>query len=128
MTSKAVSIPSSISVPTSQAWCVPHFLLVREHLSLTSRIRDNDGAGQWSTFIVDVGTPPQTGRVIFSSAGDETWLVVGAGCPSTYPTGCPENRGGQFSPANSTSWVNIDLSTLRLEENLGYIGNFVSPR
>ena len=74
-----------------------------------------------------MGTPPQTGRVIFSTAGDETWLVVAAGCPSAYPKGCAENRGGQFNPSNSTSWVSIDLATLRLEENLGYTGKSAVP-
>jgi hypothetical protein len=85
-------------------------------------IRDNDGAGIWSTFIVDVGTPPQPGRVIISTAGDETWLVTAAGCPPSYPEGCAEIRGEQFNPDNSTSWTNISLYTLALEENLGYSG------
>jgi hypothetical protein len=90
---------------------------------LTLRSRDNDGAGQWSTFAVQVGTPAQTSRVIVSTAGDATWVVLNQGCPTTYGSNCAFNRGGIFSVDNSTSWTDISLYELDLELNLGYTGN-----
>ncbi|KAG0649371.1 hypothetical protein D0Z07_4122 [Hyphodiscus hymeniophilus] len=104
MTSTVSSLPTPISVSTSQAW-------------------DNDGAGLWSTFVVQVGTPAQDSRVIISTAGDETWVVVGQGCIQSYGSNCAFNRGGIFSVENSTSWVDIGLFSLELESNLGYTGN-----
>lgn len=85
--------------------------------------RDNDGAGLWSTFVVQVGTPAQVSRVIVSTAGDETWVVLSPGCPTSYGSNCAFNRGGIFNVDNSTSWANIALYELDLELNLGYTGN-----
>lgn len=58
-----------------------------------------------------------------STAGDETWVVLSPGCPSSYGSNCAFNRGGIFSVDNSTSWANIALYELDLELNLGYTGN-----
>ncbi|KAH7336109.1 aspartic peptidase domain-containing protein [Rhexocercosporidium sp. MPI-PUGE-AT-0058] len=86
-------------------------------------IEDRDGAGEWSTFVVSVGTPAQVSRVIVSTAGYETWVVLGPGCPASYGSNCAFNRGGIFSVDNSSSWANISLFELDLERNLGYTGN-----
>lgn len=91
--------------------------------SILTAIRDHDGAGLWSTFVVQVGTPAQVSRVIISTAGDETWVVLDPGCPTSYGSNCAFNRGGVFSVDNSTSWANIALYELDLELNLGYTGN-----
>jgi hypothetical protein len=72
---------------------------------------------------VEVGTPPQPGRVIISTATDETWVIIGLGCPSFYGSNCNSSRGGVFDPASSTSWTNISNFELDLEQNLGYTGN-----
>jgi len=62
---------------------------------------------------------------MISTAGDETWLVLAIGCPSSYGSSCAEDRGKQFSIGNSTSWTNIQqFYTLSLETNLGYTGTF----
>lgn len=58
-----------------------------------------------------------------STAGDETWVILSAGCPTNYGSNCAFNRGGIFGVDNSTSWANIALYELDLEMNLGYTGN-----
>ncbi|TVY48337.1 Candidapepsin [Lachnellula occidentalis] len=89
----------------------------------TSQACDNDGAGSWSTFIVEIGTPAQPARVMVSTAGNEVWVVVPQGCPDKYGSNCAKDRGGIFTVDNSTTWTNIGLYTLELETNLGYTGN-----
>ena len=75
--------------------------------------------------MVQVGTPAQVSRVIVSTAGYETWVVVDQGCPPEYGAfrTCAFNRGNIFSVENTTSWVNIGLHELSLAQNLGYEGN-----
>ncbi|KAL2074840.1 hypothetical protein VTL71DRAFT_8619 [Oculimacula yallundae] len=85
--------------------------------------RENDGAGEWSSFAVSVGTPSQTSRVLVSTAGYETWVVLNDGCPTKYGSSCANERGGIFNTNNSSSWTNIELYTLSGETNLGYSGN-----
>ena len=92
-------------------------------LPLTMISRDSDGAGSWSTFAIQVGTPAQTARVIFSSAGYEAWVVDPQGCPEEYQGNCAHNRGGIVEVENSTSWSYIDVTTLALQTNLEYEGN-----
>lgn len=93
--------------------------------SLAHSCRDNDGTGPWSTFVIQVGSPAQVARVIVSTAGYESWVVVDQGCPPEYGAfrDCAFNRGNIFGVENSTSWVNIGLHELNLAENLGYEGN-----
>ncbi|KAF4619039.1 hypothetical protein G7Y89_g14808 [Cudoniella acicularis] len=104
MTSIALSTPSPISIPTSETW-------------------DSDGSGLWSTFVVDVGTPPQPARVLISTSNGETWVVGPEGCPAKYGDDCADSRGMTFQPDNSTTWTEIGLYELDLELNLGYTGN-----
>jgi hypothetical protein len=59
---------------------------------------------------------------MISTAAYETWVVVAAGCPANYGTSCANDRGGIFGVENSTSWMDIGLFSLRLEENIGYSG------
>lgn len=90
----------------------------------------NDGS--WSTFTVRVGTPPQDFRVLISTAGQETWVPVPEGCTSSDPSGCPSSRGalpfqGRLSTGflknESSTWSEINIFDLGLENNLGYDGN-----
>jgi hypothetical protein len=85
--------------------------------------RENDGTGYWSSFIVEIGTPPQSARVLISTASDETWTVINLGCPDSYGKDCTFNRGYIFDVENSTSWTNTSMFELDLEKNLGYNGN-----
>jgi hypothetical protein len=55
----------------------------------------NDGA--WSTFIIRVGTPAQTFRILPSTASEETWVPAPEECPVlNLPTEeCGDKRGVQ---------------------------------
>ncbi|CAG8953789.1 hypothetical protein HYFRA_00006681 [Hymenoscyphus fraxineus] len=98
------ALPSPISVPTSQFW-------------------DSDNGGIWSTFILNIGSPPQPSRVIISTSSSETWVVGPQGCPQKYGSNCEENRGLLFHPERSTSWTANNNFSLFLEEKLGLEGN-----
>jgi hypothetical protein len=73
----------------------------------------NDGT--WSTFIIRVGTPPQTFRVLISTAGQETWVPLAPqACLPTDPANCGDLRGAQtFQNAASAGFETneVHLST-----------------
>ncbi|KAF2683362.1 hypothetical protein K458DRAFT_452865 [Lentithecium fluviatile CBS 122367] len=83
------------------------------------------------TFIVRVGTPAQTFRVLPSTTGQETWIPVPEGCPFSDTANCADLRevypfqgvqsGVQYNV--SWTWKNIGLYDLVLERNLNYTGN-----
>ncbi|KAK3068270.1 hypothetical protein LTR53_014299 [Teratosphaeriaceae sp. CCFEE 6253] len=94
----------------------------------------NDGL--WNTFIVSAGTPPQSFRVLPSTAGQETWLPNPQGCTDANPNNpgyCGYLRGAlPINGANSSGFHNNETSTWDLigpytldaqEAELGYIGN-----
>jgi len=82
------------SVPPSQAW------------------DGNDG--KWSTFMIGVGTPAQTFRVLPSTAGQETWVPAPEGCellPNVSTEQCGDMRGAQvFQNAPSDGFVVNEVS------------------
>ena len=101
-------MPAPIVVPPSQDW------------------DGNDGP--WSSFTLQVGTPAQDVKVIISTAGDQTWVVLHQGCTASDPANCGALRGGEFFPNQSTTWVLNNGSShgyfdLALKANLGYFGN-----
>ena len=65
MTSKTSTIPTPISVSTSEA-CISSVQLVRDK-KLTLPNRDNDEGVLWNTFIVEVRTPPQPGSNFYQN-------------------------------------------------------------
>ena len=84
--------------------------------------------GPWSSFTVQVGTPPQDVKVLISTASYQTLVVVPEGCTSSDPPNCASSRGGEFVSSLSSTWRvnNITANgtfTLDLEGNLGYSGN-----
>lgn len=91
--------------------------------------RDFDGNdGPWSTFPIQIGTPPQTVKALISTASSQTWAVSPQGCTPSDPANCSTSRGGIFQPNTSTTWnqnqdVANGLSPLLLEANLGDTGN-----
>ncbi|MCJ1384446.1 hypothetical protein MMC17_007562 [Xylographa soralifera] len=93
--------PTPISVAPSQYW-------------------DGDD-GSWSSFAVQVGSPPQDVRVLISSSGSALWVVLPAGCIVTDPSDCPKSRGFTFYQNESSTWIEKGLFTLLLaaEEPLG---------
>lgn len=62
---RGLSLPAPIVIPASQ---------------------DFDGNdGPWSSFVLRVGTPAQTVKVMISTAGSQTWVVLPDGCTSLDP-------------------------------------------
>ncbi len=86
--------------------------------------RDFDGNdGPWSSFSIQIGTPPQTVKVLISTASSQTWAVVPQGCTQSDAANCSVSRGGVFQPSSSTTWkqnqdIADGLSPLTLEANL----------
>lgn len=96
----------------------------------TQEFDGNDG--QWSTFAISVGTPGQSFRILPSTSGSETWLPVPDGCTSSDPDNCATSRGADpfngkassgFETNQSSTWNQIGLYNLGLEDNLNYSGN-----
>jgi hypothetical protein len=90
-------------------------------------IRDGND-GPWSTFAFQVGTPPQTIKLLPSTASYETWAIATEGCQPGEPTDCHTLRGELYSYNASTTW-DSNLSTastnvypLELEVALNYTG------
>jgi hypothetical protein len=76
---------------------------------------DFDGDdGSWSTFAVEVGTPPQSFRVLPATFGQEALLPVPDGCAQFTFKGCGDMRGANavdggpssgFQMNESSTWV-----------------------
>ena len=88
--------------------------------------------GKWSTFIVQIGTPPQDFRVLPSTAGQETWVPNPEGCTPSDPSNCGYARGAQvfnnqqstgFQTNESSSWQSLGVYDLNFETNLDYENN-----
>ncbi|MCJ1357288.1 MAG: hypothetical protein MMC33_007284 [Icmadophila ericetorum] len=92
-----------ISVPPSQNW-------------------DGDD-GPWSSFAIQVGTPPQYVRVFISTSSSATWVVLPAGCDGAGDTtaiqDCVGSRGGVFTPNASSTWHERGYFSLAAEDSLG---------
>ena len=64
-------------------------------------------------------------RVLPSTAGQATWVVIPQGCPSGQrgtedSLTCNESRGGLYNISESKSWEGLGNYLLGLEVNLGY--------
>lgn len=81
--------------------------------------------GPWSSFTIQVGTPPQTLRLLPSNSGNAVWPVLPQGCGVGDPNNCGDLRGTLFLPNTSSTWSNIGFYGLVLTEEagLGYSGN-----
>lgn len=91
--------------------------------------QDFDGNdGPWSSFYLQIGSPPQYVKVFISTAGYQTWAVLPQGCLVYDPPDCVTSRGGQFIPSQSSTWkynnANVNGTfTLGLETDLDYSGS-----
>lgn len=85
--------------------------------------------GNWTTFEISVGTPPQTFRILPSTAVSETWLPIPQGCGGVLEglPGCGDLRGVDdfngapslgFQTKSSTSWHTIGIYDLATEDAL----------
>ncbi|KAL8928838.1 MAG: hypothetical protein Q9208_001616 [Pyrenodesmia sp. 3 TL-2023] len=76
--------------------------------------------GNWSTFSIGVGTPPQLLELLPSTQVPESWVVLTEGCTDEDPRNCSITRGGLFNYDVSSTWVQKDIYALGSEANLGY--------
>ncbi|KAL9047989.1 MAG: hypothetical protein Q9206_006320, partial [Seirophora lacunosa] len=79
--------------------------------------------GNWSTFSIGVGTPPQYVELLPSTLVPETWVVLLEGCAKEDPKDCRDTRGDLFNYAESSTWEKKNIYALNAEANLGYTGN-----
>lgn len=82
--------------------------------------------GPWSSFGMQVGSPPQSLRLLPSTSSNIIWPVLDGGCPSTAsPANCADLRATFFNPNISFTWSEIGLYGLSLgaEVALGYAAN-----
>lgn len=66
-----------------------------------------------------MGFPEQTVRVLPSTAGSATWVVIPGGCES-LSSNCNDARGGLLNQSRSNTWQDLGPFTLALEQNLGH--------
>jgi hypothetical protein len=55
-----------------------------------------------------------------STSVPETWVVLDAGCISSDPPSCPDDRGYTFQPEDSGTWEPRGLYQISAQSNLGY--------
>ena len=64
-------------------------------------------------------------RVLISTAGENTWVILPGGCPPGTPgissdETCTQSRGETFDPTKSSTWSAKGNYSLNIELNLGY--------
>ncbi|CCD48043.1 hypothetical protein BofuT4_P110560.1 [Botrytis cinerea T4] len=84
--------------------------------------------GNWSSFWLTVGTPPQPVLVFISTASNQPWVVSPDGCSPSDPGTCYSSRGLNFNSNSSATWVPNTINpggefALEVESSLGLTGN-----
>ncbi|KAI7303657.1 acid protease [Hortaea werneckii] len=80
--------------------------------------------GSWSTFTIRIGTPPQFVQTYVSFNSYQTWAVLPQGCQAAADQkACADTRGGLFNESASSSFDQIGIYDLYIEQNLNYTGN-----
>ncbi len=81
--------------------------------------------GQWSTFTVQIGTPPQMVRLLPSITGNSIWVVLPLACESSSVSACRLNRGNIFTTNDSSTWEHKAIYKLPLhpQQYLPFSGN-----
>ncbi|KXT13166.1 hypothetical protein AC579_9394, partial [Pseudocercospora musae] len=83
--------------------------------------------GNWSTFRINVGSPPQSFQVLPSTVASEFWVAIPVGCSSDPSTGCAASRGVEpfggvqyqgFQANCSTTWNQQGVFSLGIESAL----------
>ena len=75
--------------------------------------------GPWSTFLINVGNPPQQLQVLVSTEVSSTWVVEPGGCGPDNPANCTGARGGAYDSTKSSTWNVNAFYALATETNLG---------
>jgi hypothetical protein len=82
--------------------------------------------GTWSTFTLRVGTPSQYIRVYASFNSYQNWVVLPQGCDAAQSySSCAQTRGGIFNQSASTTFDEVGIYDLWIEQDLGYSGNAI---
>jgi hypothetical protein len=76
--------------------------------------------GQWNTFDLHVGTPPQWVRVLASTASQQTWTIFKDACTDST---CFDSRGRTYNNNESTTWHEKGYYLLWLERHMNFTGN-----
>lgn len=111
------SVPAPVSVAPDQSWM------------------GIDGA--WNTFSLLVGDPPQSVRVLVSTASQQIWVINRMACianitdPTTgavtaldvFDSDCENSRGFLYNTTTSHLWHQKGFYQLWIEKNLGLVGN-----
>lgn len=85
--------------------------------------------GNWTTFEIAVGSPPQTFRILPSTAVSETWIPIPQGCGGVLEglPGCGSLRGVDdvngspslgFQTNTSSTWSTLGIYDLATEDSL----------
>lgn len=85
--------------------------------------------GNWTTFEIAVGSPPQTFRILPSTAVSETWIPIPQGCGGVLEglPGCGALRGVDgvdgspslgFQTNSSSSWSTVGIYELATQDAL----------
>ena len=92
--------------------------------------QDFDGNdGPWSSFAIQVGSPPQVVEVLIFTAGYQTLVIIPEGCNNTNFANCSFLRGGLFTSNGSATWNLYDRGSSKglfatlLESDLGFATN-----
>lgn len=101
----------------------PHHNPFHESVLIVFLRDGNDG--RWSSFSIQVGTPPQVVRLLPSTSGNSIWTVLDLGCDESDGSDCPNSRGNLFNINASTTWEDKGLFELPLAplHYLPYSGN-----
>ncbi|KAL1605460.1 hypothetical protein SLS60_005010 [Paraconiothyrium brasiliense] len=88
--------------------------------------------GQWSSFVIRVGTPAQDFRVLPSSGSSEIYVPIVDGCQRDNITSCGPLRGAYdfngresngFLVNSSSTWHEIGLYEMDARPDLGFSAN-----
>lgn len=93
-------------------------------VSPSFRFDGDDGA--WSTFDIEIGTPPQSLRILPATVGQEVWVPIPEGCAGIMSgvSDCGDLRGANdassrgFKYTDSSSWNQTGIFQLAAEQYL----------
>ena len=125
-----ITLKAPVVAEPSEHWYVNTIVpIALKHLA---DFRREGVDGTWSTFEIRVGTPANVYRVLPATSWQETWVIYQDAYPCDESLGvngnCADARGGLFSSAQSSTWVQtyanatLDQYSLGLNTDLGESG------